>query len=98
MPMKQVLLHLADSRCVYNYLRNMRSVLAFHSSLHPRCNRHHADYNDWSIWTEIKACCFFFHNTSLGFHFALQRILQGPFSPYILRVLRQGKVCSLFYI
>lgn len=92
------LLHLAESRCLYNYLWDMWWILALHSSLHSRCHRHHANYDDWSIWTEIKARSFFFHNTSPGFHFALQWILQDPLPSCILPVLSQGKVVFSFLI
>ena len=69
----------------------MWPVLALHSSLHRGCNRDHADNDDRSIWTQIKACSFFMHSTSIGPHSALQRILQGPLPTHILSVLSQGR-------
>lgn len=58
----------ADWRYVWNYIRNMRTILAIHSSLHSPCNHSHADYHDRSIWTQVKASCFHINHTTTVVH------------------------------
>ena len=80
----------ADARCVRNDVRNLWPVLAAHS---PSCrcgHHHHANHHDRSLWTKVKTLCIYRNNSASCSHCSLQRVLQVPFSSYILQMLRQG--------
>lgn len=85
----------ADSRCIWNRLRNVRAVLAIHSSLHSCCTCPNANNYDWYFWAEGKTSCSNFHHTSPPVYHHVQRVLQDPIPFYILSMLHPGMYLGL---
>lgn len=84
--------YLADSRSIWNCLRDMWAILAIHSSVYSRCNHSHASNHDRSFRVEVETRCSHFHHPSPFVHHTVQRVLQDPFPSYILPVLNSGNI------
>lgn len=67
--------YLADSRSIWNCLRDMWAILAIHSSVYSCCNHPHASNHDRSFRVEVKTRCSHFHHPSPFVHHTVQRVL-----------------------
>lgn len=90
--------YLADSRCIWDCLWVVWTILAIHSSLYSCCNRPYANNNDWSLWVEVKTGCSHFHNTTPLVYYIVQWVLQDPFPSYILPLLYPGRFWFMHFL